>query len=213
MFNSRINQMVLGAGAMQSAGLKNITAKHIALASQSIALIQALLPYMRINMAELSPPGKATLVMKDFDRLSEDLGAHQQELRDKLLAIMADRASKICQRIESIDWDATDGGDKSPAVGNDPSRPMADLVKDTITLHKVLSRFYPPEKVQDVLTEVVKNHSERIAQSYGRLALRSSLGKRRLLFDARFFITRLAALDSVRALGNQLEVAANNIRV
>jgi hypothetical protein len=34
-----------------------------------------------------------------------------------------------------------------------------------------------------------------------------------LLLDARFFITQLAALDSVRALGNQLEVAANNIKV
>jgi vacuolar protein sorting-associated protein 54 len=29
MFNTRVNQMVLGAGAIQSAGLKNITAKHI----------------------------------------------------------------------------------------------------------------------------------------------------------------------------------------
>jgi hypothetical protein len=34
-----------------------------------------------------------------------------------------------------------------------------------------------------------------------------------LLFDARYFVTRLSALDSVRALGNQLEVAANNIKV
>jgi hypothetical protein len=62
---------------------------------------------------------------------------------------------------------------------DEPSRPMADLVKDTITLHKVLSRFYPAEKIQDVLTEVVKNHSDALSQSYSRLTLRTSVGKRR----------------------------------
>jgi vacuolar protein sorting-associated protein 54 len=29
LFNSRVCQVILGAGAMRSAGLKNITAKHL----------------------------------------------------------------------------------------------------------------------------------------------------------------------------------------
>lgn len=46
-FNSRTCQVVLGAGAMRSAGLKNITAKHLALASQSLSIMIALVPYIR----------------------------------------------------------------------------------------------------------------------------------------------------------------------
>ncbi|KAI9592796.1 Vps54-like protein-domain-containing protein [Syncephalis fuscata] len=217
MFNTRVNQMVLGAGAIQSAGLKNITAKHIALASQSLALVQILMPYLRINMAELAPRNKATQVMDDFDRLAKELSDHQDQLRSKLLEIMRDRVTRTCQRIEATDWDATDGATNSNNNNSNeelnPSRPMTELVKDTVTLHKVLTRFYPSEKVQDVLTAVVRNHSDCLESAYNRLTLRTSYGKRRLLSDARYFVTQLSALNSVRALGNQLEVAANNIKV
>ena len=44
LFNSRTCQLVLGAGAMQVSGLKSITAKHLALANQSVTLVIALLP-------------------------------------------------------------------------------------------------------------------------------------------------------------------------
>jgi len=47
-FNSRTCQVVLGAGAMRSAGLKNITARHLALASQSLSLMIALQQPLRV---------------------------------------------------------------------------------------------------------------------------------------------------------------------
>ncbi|XP_058079336.1 vacuolar protein sorting-associated protein 54, chloroplastic isoform X2 [Magnolia sinica] len=43
-FNTRACQLVLGAGAMQVSGLKSITSKHLALASQVISFIYALMP-------------------------------------------------------------------------------------------------------------------------------------------------------------------------
>ncbi|KAH9159151.1 Vps54-like protein-domain-containing protein [Lactarius sanguifluus] len=49
-FNSRMCQFVLGAGAVRSAGLKNITAKHLALTLshwQFLSIVIALVPYMR----------------------------------------------------------------------------------------------------------------------------------------------------------------------
>ena len=50
-----------------------------------------------------------------------------------------------------MDWDVVDegaGDNTKSAEELNPSRPMTELVKDTATLHKVLTRFYPPEKVQ-----------------------------------------------------------------
>jgi vacuolar protein sorting-associated protein 54 len=39
-FNSRTCQVVLGAGAMRSAGLKNITAKHLGMLHQTVCSLQ-----------------------------------------------------------------------------------------------------------------------------------------------------------------------------
>jgi vacuolar protein sorting-associated protein 54 len=84
-FNSRTCQVVLGAGAMRSAGLKNITAKHLgsfplhvpiflcltvdsALASQSLSIMVALIPYVRETFRRhLSQ--KQAVILVEFDKL------------------------------------------------------------------------------------------------------------------------------------------------
>jgi vacuolar protein sorting-associated protein 54 len=86
-FNSRTCQVVLGAGAMRSAGLKNITAKHLgqclgvgswvfplteasnaALASQSLSIMIALIPYVRETFRRhLST--KQAVILVEFDKL------------------------------------------------------------------------------------------------------------------------------------------------
>ena len=47
LFNSRSSQLILGAGATRSAGLKNITTKHLALASQALSFVITLTPHVR----------------------------------------------------------------------------------------------------------------------------------------------------------------------
>jgi len=84
-FNSRTCQVVLGAGAMRSAGLKNITAKHLgmrhttrgrlvnsdtapALASQSLSVMIALIPYVRETFRRHLNPKQAVMLI-EFDKL------------------------------------------------------------------------------------------------------------------------------------------------
>jgi vacuolar protein sorting-associated protein 54 len=75
---------VLGAGAMRSAGLKNITAKHLgkygwvferedwidhaALASQSLSVIVALIPYIR-EFIRRHLNAKQAVMLTEFDKL------------------------------------------------------------------------------------------------------------------------------------------------
>ena len=89
-FNSRTCQVVLGAGAMRSAGLKNISAKHLgsiffasrrfflteavlfkfclALASQSLSIVFELIPYVRETFRRhLSQ--KQAIMLVEFDKL------------------------------------------------------------------------------------------------------------------------------------------------
>ena len=132
-FNSRTCQVVLGAGAMRSAGLKNITAKHLALASQSLSIVIALIPYIRETFRRHLSPKQAVMLI-EFDKLKRDYQEHQNEIHAKLIAIMGDRLIAHIKSFNAIKWDAPQA---KPGV-NDY---MELLVKETVTLHKVLSRY------------------------------------------------------------------------
>jgi vacuolar protein sorting-associated protein 54 len=132
-FNSRTCQVVLGAGAMRSAGLKNITAKHLALASQSLSIVIALIPYVRETFRRhLSQ--KQAIILVEFDKLKRDYQEHQNEIHTKLIAIMGDRLTAHIKSLNGIRWDV-------PPAKPGVNEYMELLVKETVTLSKVLSRY------------------------------------------------------------------------
>ncbi|KAF7970219.1 hypothetical protein HWV62_24748 [Athelia sp. TMB] len=144
-FNSRTCQVVLGAGAMRSAGLKNITAKHLALASQSLSIMIALIPYVRETFRRHLSMKQAVMLV-EFDKLKrtrdaadprvspQDYQEHQNEIHAKLIAIMGDRLSVHIKSLQAVDWAA-------PREASGVNGYMELLVKETVTLHKVLSRY------------------------------------------------------------------------
>ena len=53
---------------MRSAGLKNITARHIALAAQSLGIVIAIIPYIKKGISQFLP-SKQQVLLNDFDRI------------------------------------------------------------------------------------------------------------------------------------------------
>jgi len=159
-FNSRTCQVVLGAGAMRSAGLKNITAKHLALASQSLSIVIALIPYVRETFRRHLSPKQAVMLV-EFDKLKRDYQEHQNEIHAKLIAIMGDRLVAHIKSLNAIKWDVPPA---KPGV-NDY---MELLVKETITLHKVLSRY-----LSSVVVEVRSHINPALATHRLRRAVRN----------------------------------------
>lgn len=71
VFNSRATQLVLGAGAIHSAAkLKSISAKHLALCSQSLGLVRSLIPYMKAALATRLPQ-KHHLLLAQMDAVAQ----------------------------------------------------------------------------------------------------------------------------------------------
>ncbi len=70
-FNSRMCQLVLGAGAMSVAGLKSITAKHLALSAQGAGAVRALHPVLWPVLTEHVPQSRRALLVPDFARLMQ----------------------------------------------------------------------------------------------------------------------------------------------
>lgn len=196
-FNSRTCQVVLGAGAMRSAGLKNITAKHLALASQSLSIMVALIPYVRETFRRHLSPTQAVMLI-EFDKLKRDFQEHQSEIHSKLISIMGDRTSAHIKSLQNVDWD-------QPKQGDSVNDYMELLVKETVTLHKVLSRYLTAPVVEYVMSQVFAAINHRISEEYSKIDLQSQEAKDRMLADAHYLHEKFSVLKNVGAPTNMLK--------
>ncbi|KAI9744167.1 MAG: hypothetical protein M1818_002319 [Claussenomyces sp. TS43310] len=197
LFNSRCTQLILGAGATRSVGLKNITAKHLALASQALSFIATLIPYIREFVrrhAGSGPPAAA--LMGEFDKVKRSYQEHQNNISDKLVDIMSARSSVHVKSMKMIKWDVSN----STGVNSY----MDILTKETANLHKALSRHMPETTVMMIMDPVFKHYKEQWGKAFGDAVLETDAGKERMLRDVEFFNTRLSKIDGSSDVGEYL---------
>ena len=93
----------------------------------------SLIPYIRETFRRHLNPKQAVMLV-EFDKLKRDYQEHQNEVHSKLIAIMGERLSVHCKSLQEIRWDML------PSQQG-PSTYAEQLVKETVTLHKVLSKY------------------------------------------------------------------------
>lgn len=169
LFNSRSSQLILGAGATRSAGLKNITTKHLALASQALSFVTALTPYVREFVRRHSGAGS---LMTEFDKVKRLYQEHQSGINDKLVDIMSGRATTHVNVMRKIDWDL-------PSIEQAISPYMETLVKETTTLHKVLSKHLPGTTVRMIMGPVFSSYREQWGKAFHDVDVKTVAGKER----------------------------------
>ncbi|KAL9617633.1 MAG: hypothetical protein Q9160_007599 [Pyrenula sp. 1 TL-2023] len=199
IFNSRASQLILGAGATRSAGLKNITTKHLALASQALSFMIALVPYVReFFRRHLYTPGSA---MAEFDKVKRIFQEHQHGIHEKLVEIMSARASLHVSSMKKIDWE-------DAARNNNKARPTSDyietLTKETGTLYKVLAKHLPETTVLMIMRPVFSSYREQLSAAFRGVPLASEAAKERLLADAKVFQARIGKINGADDLGDHL---------
>ncbi len=170
LFNSRSSQLILGAGATRSAGLKNITTKHLALASQALSFVTALTPYVREFVRRHSP--SAGSLMVEFDKVKRLYQEHQAGINDKLVDIMSGRATTHVNVMKKINWDSSPPGQAMSSY-------METLVRETTTLHKVLSKHLPDVTVRMIMDPVFKSYREQWGKAFHDVDVKTVAGKER----------------------------------
>ncbi|KAJ2084101.1 hypothetical protein H4R24_000310 [Coemansia sp. RSA 988] len=203
-FNSRSCQVVLGAGAMRSAGLKNISAKHLALASESLSLCMELIPHVKECLRRAMAAGQDVL-LSQLDRVADDFANHRSELHHKLVAIMAERASYHARVLGTTQWDEL-GHTTQPPV---PA--VEALVKEVRKLYKVLRRYLPPSTLRSVFEQIFAMYEPKLTAEYRKLHITTSEGKRQLMVNSQLLVQRLRELDPSLSIDWELEVVVNNI--
>ncbi|KAM6500337.1 vacuolar protein sorting-associated protein 54 [Amanita muscaria] len=204
-FNSRTCQVVLGAGAMRSAGLKNITAKHLSLASQSLSIMFELIPYVRETFRRHLSPKQAVMLV-EFDKLKRDFQEHQNEIHAKLIAIMGDRLNAHVKSLQSVDLSVA-------KPGNAVNDYIEVLVKETVTLHRVLTRYLPVPTVEYVMTQVLAAINHRLSEEYGKIDIPNQEAKTRLLADAKYLHQKLSGLKHIGTPSSMLETVLAERRI
>ena len=167
-FNARTCDAVLGAGALAGAGLPRITARHIALASQSLALASACLAAMRAGCVAGGglPRARAALLLPQLDRVDADVARHRGELAAKLLSISRERLAPHGKALAAAaaGWQGEAGG----AWRGGASAPAGALVAELALLCRVLSPLLLPGEAAPLFGRIAAAADRLAADALGR---------------------------------------------
>ncbi|KAK8618221.1 hypothetical protein V6N13_132221 [Hibiscus sabdariffa] len=178
-FNTRTCQLVLGAGAMQVSGLKSITSKHLALASQVISFTYAIVPELKQILFLKVPEPRKSLLLLEFDRVAQDYKVHRDEIHTKLVQIMRERLLVHLRGLPQIveSWNRPEDADLQP------SQFAKSLTKEVGFLQRVLSRTLHEVDVQAIFRQVVVVFHSQISEAFSRLEISTPQAKDRLHRD------------------------------
>ncbi|KAF2096030.1 GARP complex component [Rhizodiscina lignyota] len=194
IFNSRTQQLILGAGATKTAGLSNINTKHLALASQSLSFFIALIPYLREFVRRR--PSISSSSLAEYDRVRRLFQDHQASIHEKLIDIMSTRATVHIKSMAKIDFDSDTERQVSPH--------METLTRETTLLHRVLGKYLPDMTVRMIMGPVFSSYRDQWSKAFSDVAIKSDTGKARLLRDAELLDSRLGKIEGAGDIGAYL---------
>ncbi|PKI49869.1 vacuolar protein sorting-associated protein 54, chloroplastic [Punica granatum] len=195
-FNTRTCQLVLGAHAMQVSGLKSITSKHLALASQVISFVHAIIPEIRHILFMKVPETRKALLLLEMDRVAQDYKVHQDEIHSKLVQIMRERLLVHLRGLQQIFQSWNNAGDNDAQ----PSQFARSLTKEVGFLQRVLSRTLHEADVQAIFRQVVSIFHSQISEAFTSALKNSEVStvesRKRLCKDTRHILSCIRSLPT-----------------
>ncbi|KAF3452422.1 hypothetical protein FNV43_RR02855 [Rhamnella rubrinervis] len=191
-FNTRTCQLVLGAGAMQVSGLKSITSKHLALASQVISFIYAIIPEIRQTLFLKVPDTRKPLLLSEIDRVAQDYKVHRDEIHTKLVQIMRERLLFHLRSLPQI----VEGWNRPEDADPQPSQFARSLTKEVGYLQRVLSRTLHEADVQAIFRQVVIIFHSQISEAFSRIEINTPQAKDRLQRDVKQILGCIRSLPT-----------------
>ncbi|KAG8934593.1 hypothetical protein FRC02_009673 [Tulasnella sp. 418] len=99
---------------------------------------------------------------------------------------------------QEIQWEV-------PSTKPGPNQYMEILVKETVTLHKVLSRYLAAPVVELIMSQVFAAINHQLSEEYSKIELPNQEAKTRMLQDARYLHEKFGALKGITAPLGMLE--------
>jgi len=219
-FNSRATQLVLGAGAIHSAAkLKSINAKHLALVTQCVGIVLAILPHVRAAlMAQL--PSKQHGLLGELDKIKKEYLDHSEMVLCKFVNIIGGIVEHgLVPRIAKTNFDEraaslTLATQQKANEGDGTERlplsccPFLEAVNtNTKKMHQVLLSNLPTEDLSDVFSRIFAYLDSKIPTLFINADTdkdnpfsfpTSEEGKRRMVIEVEEMAITLNGLANVR---------------
>jgi vacuolar protein sorting-associated protein 54 len=230
LFNTRSTHLVLGAGAIHSAArLKSINAKHLAIVTQCIALVLAILPHIRAAlMAQL--PAKQHALLFELDKIKSDYHEHCEKILNKLVSIIGGIVEhSLAPRIANTDYDERARDVSSSSDNSDTNAPieccpfLENVVTNTKKMHQVLLLMLPKELLRDVFSRIFAYLDHKVPFLFKAAANSEQLfsmpttddGKLRMIKEVEFMAMTLNGLlgvepwnfSAIKVLEQELDVS------
>ncbi|KAL9403334.1 hypothetical protein Peur_000306 [Populus x canadensis] len=191
-FNTRTCQLILGAGAMQVSGLKSITSKHLALASQVISFVYAIIPEIRRVLFLKVPEARKALLLSEIDRVAQDYKVHQEEILTKLVQIMRERVLYHLRKLPPV----VESWNRPVDTDSQPSLIAKEIVKEVNYLQRILSRTLHEADIQAIFRQVVIDLHKETSEAFSRFEISSPQAKGRLHRDITLILGCIRSLPS-----------------
>jgi len=192
LFNSKSCGLVLGAAAIQTAGLKNINVTHLALASQSLGLVISQIPVIRAALIKHIPP-KHQMLLDNFNNVKGDYAQHQREIFNKLVQIILQLTENAMKKIVDSDWAR---GQTPPNVKVEKN--IKVLMGQTASMHNKLSRLIDQQQRDDIFRRIADVFS-KTSQKYFSTLFKNGNDpiKRKISAQIQHILSRLRGLTGL----------------
>lgn len=210
LFNARATQLVLGAGAIHSAArLKSINAKHLALVTQCVGIVLAILPHVRAAlMAQL--PSKQHALLVDLDKIKKEYAEHHDKVLSKFVGIIGGIVEhNLVSRIANTDFDERSKLPKNEEMTKNVCCPFLEgIMTNTRKMHQVLVSLLPSDDLMDVFSRIFSYLDSKVPKILIEANLDEQIsfgfptsleGKRRVVYEVEVMSKTLNKLPNVRA--------------
>ncbi|KAF6008351.1 hypothetical protein HII13_004137 [Brettanomyces bruxellensis] len=185
LLNLKIHQSVLGAQATRTAGLRNITSRHLAVTSQLLGFLSQLIPHIRSLFERLSKADTVSPLVGKFNDVQKMLISHRTEIFNKLISIMVDRLVAEKSDIQQINW-------THPLPMQKVHYYMEGLVSKTLTIARILQRYLPEDQYTHILSQIFDKYKNVLTDIYSGIRLKDSVEKAVIMRDIDYFREKLA---------------------
>lgn len=195
LFNSLVGEAILQAAALQWSALRSITARHLSLASRTIALAVAVATHVNEPLEKALSGAQAKIILPLVKRSEKDLRDHHGQLLAKILAIMMDRLDAHEKTLKSLPWSKQQEMERFEM----PSTYAVTLAKEASVLHRILWSVLPTTEVFDIFQRVCTAYGTHLTEAYGVLDGREEWIRARVANDVSCLHNRLRSLDVFKA--------------
>lgn len=178
-FNSRTCQLILGAGAVHTAGLKMITINNLALCSRALQLVLWLIPNLKNHFRKLETNNTT------WPAVEKDVVSHVKEIESKMVTVV-----QVLVNNQLDAWEA------KPPI---PSQSFRNISRNFVKLHEAIAQVLPIEQIYGLFRIVHRNFKEKLREQLVKLNIINN-GTPRVGYVSMELIFYLETLRTLKAL-------------